>query len=216
MALDLYFWNSLPEYFHLNDTYRDKDPSLNDRGFLERYLLAFQEETEDYVTDIENIKNQIFPDLCEERFLEYIAEFYGNPPDTFGNVGWYRNVLKNIIFVNKYKGTVKGFKRYWEAMETEVTLDVITATPIYYDDGTLYDNPVNYDTTCYPCSTVNITFPDNFAPLNNPPYNDNLKRQIQSILVYLLPINTIVGTFVHGGNPQDIDLGADNLIPIAP
>lgn len=216
-----YFFNTLPDYFYLYDTYKD----VNDEGILQRYMSVIQEDAEISDADITGLNELPFPLTTQEQYVNLIAGLYGYPPDPLSSMdpnadtvdSWYRNVLRNIVDINKVKGTQEGFTRFWGCMGATVVVTATQLTPVNYDDGSTYDaaTPLLYDTECYPCSylivnVTGLTFPLGF-------FTDNFKRAIQSILLYLFPINAILDEFQDNGVARDIELGkSENLIKFKP
>ncbi|RLC99557.1 MAG: hypothetical protein DRI65_17115 [Chloroflexota bacterium] len=204
MRLTEYFFKSLPDYFFTYDSYKRNDIlGFEDReyGLLERYMKAFQEDAEISDGQITGLNNLPFPLTTEDQYLSYIAGFYGYPPDTFGDLDYYRALLRNITDINKVKGTEEGYIRFFKIMGINVSIDIVSTLISYYDNGNNYDAapPIYYDTVCYPCSYLTISvdsFDDPVSDLalllTSPPYSEDTKRSIQSILMYLSPINTII------------------------
>jgi len=227
MRLVEFFFKSLPDYFHIYDSYKRDDVVYNagkgwftdrDYGLLERYVAIFQEDAEQIDSQITGLKDLPFPLSCPETHLSFIASSYGYPPDTMGDVTMYRQLLRNIIDINRKKGTVEGINRFFGIMGVKADVTVVGTTPAYYDSDSLYDsNNLFYDSVCFPCVWVNITITEDLQGIFAPPYNDNQKRNIQSILKYLLPINSIIDeasgldAWIVGAASQDIQI-TDNLL----
>lgn len=214
--LTQYFWNSLPEYFPLYDTYKSERIP---QGILERYLSCMQAEGDVSVTDIEGMVKLPFPETTPDKHLSFIAGLYGYPPDTMGNVDLYRRLLRNIIDINKVKGTLEGFKKFFAIMDIELEdtdIDVRRLSEVNYDDPAIFYDKTNlYDSSCFPCVTINVNIPDDphklFEPASGsvPPsgYHINQKLGIQSILYYLFPVNALMGVYKYrGGDPLTIKI----------
>lgn len=141
-----------------------------------------------------------FPLATIPEHLTFVAGLYGYPPDAFpdisvNNVSLYRSLLSNIVSVNKVKGTKEGFKRFFKTFGVEITVTRRYMTPIFYDDGSKYDEADTfYDAGCFPCTYVSMDITADYWHLfePTPTYSENQKKGIQSILKYLLPINAIV------------------------
>ena len=231
MRLIDYFFKNLPDYFFYYDSYkRDDITGFTDRpyGLLERYMAAIQEDAEVADADITGIPDLAFPLTTEVKYLSYIASLFRYPSDTLDtdeDKPLYRELLRNIIDINKVRGTLEGIRRFFEIMGVTVSVTVRQAVPVYYDNGSFYDtgvaqtDPINYDSACFPCAWISFVVTSDTYSLLDPGggYTDNHKRAIQSILVYLLPINAIIDedtaldAWRYGGSPQDIQL-SDNMI----
>ena len=205
--LSQYFFKSLPDYFYYYDTYKDGQ----DKGLLERYMDVIQEDAEITDSDITGLGNLPFPLSTEDNYLNNIAAFYGYPPDTYANLDWYRNVLRNITDINKVKGSIKGFERFFGCMGASLTITSTEEHFINYDDGQLYDDSHTYDGHCFPCSYLTIVVDTTFAPFEGP-IDDAFKLATQSIFLYLFPINAILSKLDYNGGSISLDLGAKNLI----
>ena len=210
--LDKYFFKSLPDYFSLNDSYKD----VNNRGLLERYLDSFQAVSEQYITDVDNLPDHVFPATADLRFLDYISNYYGNPPDALGQPTLFADILSNITIINQLKGTFRAVQKFFSVLSIQVSMIHTQNSEFRYDSGVQHDDVVMHDTRCLLCSryVMNITLPSSgfwdpyFATLD-----DNKKRAIQSILLYLLPLNMVLTDFQIGGTTEDIRI-PENLIPI--
>ena len=205
--LDRYFFKSLPDYFKLNDTYTDSG-----KGLLERYLDSFQIETEEYLKDIEGdgslgrgLATLIFPKETRSEYLNYIANFYGNPPDTFRDETLYRNLLSLIVYINKFKGTTTGIARFFAVMGVTVVITPVLEDAIKYDDAHKYDTEdLIYDqlfSYCYRYSfdivDPNITLPG----FGVDPPEDWALANLFVILAYLMPINARLDSLTYNATP---------------
>lgn len=213
--LDKYFFKSLPEYFYLNDSYKDN----NNEGILERMLNSFQELDEGYLTDIDGLYNLQKPNLTSSSFLSLISGLFNYPPFPFDYEEWFKKVLTNIIAIKKYRGTEEGVRRYFRLWGITATV-TIYIIPIYrYNDIYNYNEyGIFYRGGCNHCVRWSIDLVDDSYPearipeLTVDPLPDNTRLAIQSILEYLIPINVILTEITYNGVPIDINLYERNLI----
>lgn len=209
--LDPYFFKSLPSYFKENDTYVS-----GGKGFLERYLDMFQVIAEGYLPDIEAYPDLIDAQQTPDKFVTYLAENFGNPPDTFGDEDVYRDLLSSIIWINKNRGTKESIENFFALLGVTINITIELATYFRHDDGNQHDDPdVHHDGFCYNCVNVSIDVIDPtfiISDLNEATLTDPTRRIVQSILLYFLPINAIVKVFKYNGVTKDISLDND-LVP---
>lgn len=210
--LDKFFFESLPGYFKVNDSY-----VVGDEGLLERYLKVFQTESEQYVTDLETLATLPFPALTQARFLNYIGKLFGSPPDTFGDTDAFSDLLDNIVHINKNRGTTESLQNFFKVMGTDCTIAIEHATYYLHDDSETHDDSdVHHDGYCYPCASIIMDVLDPgiiITELDAVPLTQNTRRMVQSILSYFLPINAILKTFKYNGLTKSISLTSGNLIP---
>ncbi len=218
--LNRYFFQYLPEYFKLNDT-----NVIGDKGILERYLDSLQIETEEYLKDIEGdgsfgrgLSKLIFPKETPSTYLNYIANLYGNPPDTFRDEDIYRALLFSITLINKYKGTEEGLIRFFALMGVTIELETIDETNVKYDNAIRYDDDFVYDQLCSYCwkYRLNIVDPGFVLPGFNPlPPETWAIQNIFSVLLYLMPANAILYDLQYNGVSISLFLlnqAAENLL----
>ncbi len=207
-----FFFESLPGYFKVNDTY-----VVGGEGFLERYLKVFQTEAEQYVTDLETMATLPFPAITQARFLDYIGAFFGSPPDTFGDTDMYSALLDNAVHINKNRGTVESIQNFFKVMGTTCTITTEHATYFLHDNAETHDDAtVHHDGYCYPCVNIviDVLDPTNIiTELNVGTLTQNTRRIVQSILAYFLPINAVLKTFKYNGVTKSITLTSGNLVP---
>jgi len=211
--LSQFFFGSLPLYFKENDTYKIKG-----EGILERYLKIFQTESEQYVTDLENLVTLQHPTTTQARFLDYIGEFFGSPPDTFGNTAHYTKLLNNIIRLNRNRGTQESLQNFFRVMGTTCNITSTLSTYYRYDDSAHYDGTgVHYDGYCYPCVAITLAVIDPthiITQLDVATLTQDTRRIVQSILVYFLPINASLTSFAYNGTVKDISLDNGDITNI--
>lgn len=173
MILDNIFFEKLPEYFKVNDTYKDAEG----KGILERFLSIFGVDLDEITlpllentTDILNpeksvdLLNQILNPTGADngKFLNHIAYGLNNPIDVLPDEAQYRKLLSFVITLYKLRGTKLAI-RYWGYL-IGIPLEVVEInTPrLRCDDGYQYDSniitsestidPARYDSACLPCS----------------------------------------------------------------
>jgi hypothetical protein len=206
-----FFFQSLPDYFKANDTYVEAEG-----GILERYLKIFQTEAEQYVTDLENMVTLQHPATTQDNFLTYVAEFFGSPPDTFEDMGYYSDLMDNIIRINRNRGSIESIRNFFKVMGTDCAITTTLASYFIHDDANAHDNSlVHHDGGCYPCVSIEINVLDTtniITQLNVGTLTQNTRRIIQSILVYFLPINTSLSAFKYNGVTKDITLTNGNIM----
>lgn len=92
----------------------DKFPSLNPReegSVFYRYIESFQEEVDDYETDLNDIRESHYIDLATGSELDEIGKQYGVLGKRSGRTdSEYRKYLKGLVDVFSFNGTVPGIK----------------------------------------------------------------------------------------------------------
>lgn len=200
-----WFFNQLPSYFKIADSYKD----INDRGLIERYLEIFGLELDqEYIPQIENYVDIVDPLLADTKFLNHIAYTLGNPPDLFPlNEAAYRRLLAIIISIYKVKGTQKSYEAMFALLGYLVHLQMFFVSCTYYDDGKVYDEDPNvehYDTCCEPCVSYNILISDqpDCIPLSSgASYSFDataftLNELVEKILCLIEPINAQLENYI--------------------
>jgi len=208
-----FFFESLPHFFKDNDTYVD----VSDEGLLERFLKIFQTESEQYVTDLENMETLQASATTQLQFLDYIAEYMGSPPDTFEDTDWYSVLLENIAIINRNRGTTESLQNFFKIMGTTCTVTATLSTYYTHDSGETHDDTdVHHDGYCYPCVGIEIDVLDPtfiITQLNITTLTQSTRRIIQSILVYFLPINSLLEHFKYNGVTKVITLTSGDIVP---
>lgn len=204
-------FSTLPYYFIKNDTYRDN----NGKGILQRFLEVIGEYFDYLIELADNLLGKgdstgiINPVTTEDEYLNYIADYVGNPPMLFNDDKGkilYRQMLRHIVTLYHWKGTIRFykalFKYYGLTIEIEEELPSSENSYNRYDDNG-NSSVLNYDyedlryddyEPCLPCSVANvyITGLDELGELKNM----ELHMRIARILDLYRPINTIFNVFI--------------------
>ena len=151
----------------------------------------------------------INPITTEKQYLEYIAEYVGNPPilykDEEGMV-MYRQMLKYIVTLYHWKGTEKFYKALFGFYGLGIEIEEDTPGPgsafnryDYGEGGSVlnYDyEDLRYDEyePCLPCSVANVYIIG--LDIRGDLDNEELIMRIVKILDLYRPINTIFNVFI--------------------
>lgn len=196
-----FFTRDLPLYFHIADTYKDS----NDEGLLIRYLRIFEDEmSEEVYMALEGVIEELDLITADKKYLPYLADLLGNPPDIFLDEDLYRLLLRNITQIYKIKGTLESYELFFGIFGFNVTIDNLTEPEAFrYDaDNSIYDGTlVLYDNGCATCSSYNITFTNIENPLIEIPQStiDALVRAIK----FVEPINAKLNQLIRGIQVSD-------------
>lgn len=153
-----FIFGKLPNYYKINDTYKNLDPLSLDRGLLERYLEIFGLELDNNVIPlIQNYLDEIDPTTIDPQYLTTLGYTLGSPPDLSGSSSTYAKLLAYIISVYKIKGTIQAYTLLFALLGYTVTI-VESPLPeeIYFDEGFLFDNGGIFDEGCPCCSDFSI------------------------------------------------------------
>jgi len=178
-------FGSLPDYYSVNDTYKDS----NDKGFLERYLQVFEEgfdKIHDLVTDTLDIRN---PAITPTEILQYLNDAVLNPPAIPNDEQTIRDLLSVIFNLNQIKGTAFGLIKYWQVLGINITWTTEYAPDVVHDGGFTHDADFNYDMQCYNCPseiTISLAWIDGHSP---DVIGDIGLDRVNSIMDHLLPLN---------------------------
>ena len=182
-------FGSLPDYFELNDSYKDS----NGDGLLKRFLQTQEDDAEEIKSLITSIPDNLKPLIAPVELISYIANSVGNPPAFPGDTDSSRTILNIIYLLNKYKGTWKGFYYYIRALGLEATVMRENLYGYIYDDSEDYDDiHLKYDYTCNTCPykmLIEVYWQDGSKTLNGDPLSAYPDNTIPDILDHLLPLN---------------------------
>jgi hypothetical protein len=198
-----WIWDRFPSYFTEKDSYK-----VGGEGLLQRFIKSLSLELqENSLTPLENVFNLFDAEVIEEPLLVHLADFLGNPPDTFGNSLLYRKLLANIPYINKYKGTLKAYEYLFGIFNVSVEITEEEPHLITYDDGdSRYDDEpkLRYDDACPTCTgyTITINDPNGLSPELQGAFDDISKyNQLVRLIQYIEPINAQLRgiTYVYSG-----------------
>jgi len=184
--LHKFMFGYLPDYFKINDTYKDS----NDQGFVERYLEAFEEEFEDIktlITSAHDIRDAL---ITPSDILQYLSDMMKNPPGLISDEPILRKLLSLIFNLNHLKGTEIGFIKYWFVLGINATITLDKQYGFTYDDGEIYDDNKLYDTDCNTCThmaTITLGWID--PTKTTTPLQDLGADRVNEIIEHLVPIN---------------------------
>lgn len=176
-----------PVYFKRYDSYKDGF----DRGFLERYMIAYGWEIdENIIPYIDCFLKIIDAKETPNIYLNHLSDILGSPPDIYQDDS-YRNILRYIVSIYKIKGTKKSYELFFSFLGFQVEIEEIE--PNYYNDR--YDTNEVYDSgrieqvydndPCNVCVEYNITFyREGYTNLSQ-----NLIEKIKKVITFLEPIN---------------------------
>ncbi len=196
--LHSFFFGSLPSFFKINDS----NPDGQGRGTLERYLTVFEEDANTRIGYISSAISESFvippldllpfPKTTSPKTLNHLASTFGYPPDTFERDDLYRELLKDIQKINRYKGSMEGLKRFFLSMGIQVEdLELIFPSSKNYDDSHAYDEGHLYDegiSSYCVWYTLHLKDDNGVIPM------EDLSRTwtlLSPILDYILPVHFI-------------------------
>ena len=220
-------FSTLPYYFRKNDSYKNQ----NGEGLLQRFLGVIGEYFDYLFSLAQSVMGAgsdtglINPITTEEQYLEYIAEYVGNPPilykDEEGMI-MYRQMLKYIVTLYHWKGTEKFYKALFGFYGLGIEIEEDTPDPSsafnrydYGEGGSAlnYDyDDLRYDEyePCLPCSVANVYIVG--LDIRGGLDNEELIMRIVKILDLYRPINTIFNIYMVKGIYV---LGTEDLIPVS-
>ena len=204
-----WFFNKLPNYYHINDS--DKDSQ--GKGLLQRYLETYGEELDDNMLPfIDNFVNIIDPRgqaSIGYKYLNHLAYTLGSPPDLFmgdpAQDAKYAKLLNHIVSIYKIKGTARSFELFFALLGYSISVIEYPQNPLVrFDDIYNFDNGYFMDSGCEPCSEFSIL---SQAILNNgscgnttnPVLDPSIYPVMIEALKFLQPINTILKSIITGG-----------------
>lgn len=197
-SLSKFFFESLPGYFSFNDTYKDGE----EKGLLERYLSAFEDETLVYKSDVESMVDLVDPAVTSDSYLTYLASFWGNPFKLTQEGDYFRALIKDINQIHKHKGTLEGFAMAFSLLGVSLVLLEQEADPTRYDDSFNYDDENNFDTECVYCAKLDVQVNDPNGVLESLRESGSpitLEDYISKAMDNLLPITISLGTLNYYG-----------------
>lgn len=197
--LNKFFFESLPAYFQTQD-----QGVVEGKGVLERFLSIFPAESNQFLTDIKELKDLIDPNLVPEEFLSYLGALYGFPPNVAPNTDIYRVLLRNAINIYKYKGTYNGVKKFFEAIGVTAYLELVEGTVTRYDDSKNYDEDpaFNYDSINSYCKGYRLALIDPrglFPELGGLEQPAEIVETITKAMEFLMPIGSSLVEIQYGG-----------------
>ena len=181
------FFNSLPEFFAINDSYKDSEG----KGLLERYLSVFQEFTTELKGDGEGFLTFNSASLIREDYLGYLGNFHGNPPTVFKNTEAFRDILENISIIKFSRGTEKAVHQFFNTIGLEVELVVVEVEGYNMDSGDTFESS-RFDAKCILCREYDVFITDAnnlFPELGEDPVPGWVILNLIKIFEYLLPVN---------------------------
>ena len=206
------FFNSLPEYFHINDSQKDSEG----KGILQRYLSVFQEKSEEYKVDIDGLSDLAFTNTTEDQYLVLIGNFLGNPFKMTQDSDDYRTLLKNVLKIYPYKGTEEGLNRLAGLFGVNLTIDIRDNDPTVYDDSHFYDNERTFDSSCTFCGRITVHFNDpeeKFLPLFDEGSHITFEEFILGLLDAMMPVGSLLQSFYYNEG-SEIAIGGTSPAPI--
>lgn len=182
-----FLFNTLPTYFLKADT----NKNLAGEGTLQRYLQVLGDELdEDLVPLLENYLDIIDITTAPTKYINYISDVLGNPPDIFQDETLYRKLLHFIVNVYKIKGTARAYELYFSILGFNVTITELPENIArFYDDPTVFYDliGVEYDDGCSPCSEYDLTFTSVAGSLS--PVDQTTLDKLKEIVYFVEPIN---------------------------
>lgn len=195
--LSNFFFNSLPHYFHENDSYKDE----NGKGLLERYMEVTEEEAETVYQEIKDLPKAYQAKNVKESHLYLLGSVFGNPPTLFLNKANYRKLIEYLPNLLKRKGTLQALVDIFKIMSVEAEVEDVTPPKPFYDLGLEHDNGHKYDEGCSDCFffKVHLTDPLNNIPNTGGELSQETVTELTHIIYYVTPINGFLVNITHNG-----------------
>jgi len=198
MTFKDFLFGTLPDYFKLQDSYKD----ANGRGLLERYLenfgLELDEELYNYLQDFMNI---IDPEITQDKFLPLIAYTLGDPLNVNGDKNLYRKILRYAVSIYKIKGTIPSYKLFFNLLGVDVDIIEYDNPPVIrFDQGYKMDIGLKFDQKCNSCGEYTIGYHsrnDDCTTFTVNPVNSAISILIPSIAQFLEYINAKLRNIVR-------------------
>lgn len=199
-----FFFGKLPIYYKINDTYKD----INGEGLLERYLRIFGLEIDNNIKPkIDNYLDNIDPFTIDPQYLTTLGYTLGSPPDLTGNPNDYAKLIAYIISIYKIKGTLKAFQLLFALLGYNVTItEYPPSQQVYFDDGSLLDTGLTFDSGCPCCSDYSISVNSLLNPGGGPCSSPNffnitpaLLPLFTQIVEFNAPIDAHLRSIINGG-----------------
>lgn len=199
-----WFFSRFAPWYKSADTYKDSEG----RGLLQRYLGAFDPEVlENFYPRIDNFLDIIDAQICDPKYLSHISDSLGKPPDIFGTIDGYRNLLSYIVSIYKIKGTKLSYELFFNILgfTTEIYEVPLTTQNSNYDKDGDYDSEnfgSFYDQNiCQPCSFYDlILYPKESLFFN---ISQELINNIKETISFNEPINAKLRYLIIGLNFTD-------------
>lgn len=187
----------IPGHFHRDDSFKDAD----NQGLLMRFLETLGEDIDNtLIPKLENYLEIREIDITDGQFIDYLAEFYGNPPDILSDQE-YRYLLKYITSLYKIKGTRRAFEVYFSILGLKVQISEYWVTPKLYDEFNFDEDESKYDQDgCNPCSEYEIIFWDKTADCENPTQaniDKALLDKLHQVVFLNQPINAVLRELIY-------------------
>lgn len=81
---------------------------LQEDGFLQRFLMAFDDALAPVFTTLDGLSSYIDPLLAPEDFLDWLADWVGVRLDESWSTAQRRDVVANAAMIHRRRGTVAG------------------------------------------------------------------------------------------------------------
>lgn len=220
--LQNFLFGLLPNYYRLNDTYKD----INDRGLLERYLSIFGLELDTEVQPLaDDYLRIINPFETDTKFLNDIAYTVGNPPDIITSPNDYAKLLAYIIQVYKIKGTKRSYELLFSLLGYNVSIVELPPNEgNLLDEAKLLDDGHLLDMGCPGCSEYELIINELVSETQNSPCYQpvftSLNNTTLSIFTKIVelnqPINAKLKSIVPGSKAcETVNLCISNNVTIS-
>jgi len=197
--------SQFPNYFYFQDTYKD----INGKGLWQRYVEIFGKELdENFRPFVESLTELVTPRTIPASLVTYLSDNLGSPPDIFSDTDAdfsnpkYRSLLSYITKIYQIKGTVRSYELLFEFLGYGVRIIEQFDESIAYDNGDLYDVPLNkYDNECPGCiSYILVYYPITENVLNSTPIviGELELNKIRRVIDFIEPIDTKLKQLVRG------------------
>lgn len=187
-----YLFDSLPMYFHLEDSYPDEEG----KGTLERFFEVMESEFATPYQKIKNLWYLITPELSPLTHLFILGVNYGSPPKLFNYTNRYRSLLKGFRYLMSYKGTEKGLILLIKLLGGDCTIVDKTPEPVKYDDEKKFDNNERYDYVYKDFFFIEVSIETSEWDI---PPSDDFIAELVDIIYFMLPINVFLETLTING-----------------
>lgn len=194
-----YIFNLFPSKVRKEDSYKWPDG----RGFLQRYLSAFEDELDANVLPyIDNVLDLVDALKVDSKYLADLSYNLGSPAQVDSSLQTYRLVLEYAVAMWRVKGTKKSYKMLFDLMGLEVDIieGEVKAGITYDQPGVNYDAGYTYDQDFAYCSKYKIAYnskADTTNPFVHNPVDNSTINLAQKIISQIEPINARFDGFIR-------------------
>lgn len=184
-----HLFESLPAYFHFQDSNKDGDG----KGLVQRLFEIFEMELGYSYSMTSGLTSLQDPKDCPEDLLPFLGAQYSLPPTIFGDTTLYRKLLEGFPSLMQYKGTHQGLTMMFNLFGA--TLEIVDVTPelSFYDSALDHDvETVLHDYNVKHFFFIEVSISDPESYFGNFPGNPEKIQELYNLLYFMLPINVFI------------------------